>query len=115
MPEYTVLSVLAVLGVLAAERWWWRTGLLRTGQFWCAMALVFFFQTLVDGWLTKLSAPIVSYHPAQITGLRFPFDVPVEDYGFGFAMVCLSLIRWVRHTRDDLAAQPDRPAPEGDS
>lgn len=116
MREYTVLSVLSVLAVLAAERWWWRTGLLRTAQFWWAMGIVVFFQTLVDGWLTKLSAPIVIYNPAQLSGLRIPFDVPVEDYGFGFSMVVLTLVVWVRLTRP--AASPQNSTtlvPEEDS
>ncbi|MFZ1285452.1 MAG: lycopene cyclase domain-containing protein [Candidatus Phosphoribacter sp.] len=107
VPEYTVLAVASVLGVLLAERFWWRTGLLRTAQFWVAMGIVFFFQTLVDGWLTKLRAPIVIYNPAHLTGIRVPFDIPVEDYAFGFSMVSLTLVAWVR-----LGRRHESPAPE---
>ena len=96
MPEYTVLAVLSVLVVLAAERWWLRTGLLRTRQYWLSMAIVAFFMVLVDGWLTKLSAPIVLYDEAQTTGLRVPWDIPVEDFAFGFSMVTLTMLLWVR-------------------
>jgi lycopene cyclase domain-containing protein len=60
------------------------------------MGIVFFFQSWVDGWLTKLSAPIVVYHPAQHTGIRFPWDIPIEDFGFGFAMVTLTIVCWIR-------------------
>ena len=99
MPEYTLLTVVAVLGVIAVEVWWLRTGIFRTAQYWLAMALVFFFQIWVDGWLTKLSDPIVIYSPNELLGVRFPFDIPIEDFGFGFAMVTLTLLTWHRLTR----------------
>lgn len=60
------------------------------------MLIVFSFQILVDGWLTKLSAPIVLYHPDQMLGLRFPWDIPVEDFFFGFSMVTMTMILWIR-------------------
>ena len=115
MPEYTVLTVVAVLGVLAAERFWWRSGVLRTRQFWIAMAIVGFFQCLVDGWLTKLSAPIVIYNPQHHSGIRFPVDIPIEDFGFGFAMVTMTIVAWQRLGRDDEAgaAGRDRQGPVG--
>ena len=96
MPEYTALAIVSVLLVLAAERWWLRTGLLRTAQYWTAMAIVLFFMVLVDGWLTKLSDPIVLYDEQQTSGLRVPWDIPVEDFAFGFSMVTLTLLLWVR-------------------
>jgi lycopene cyclase domain-containing protein len=96
VPEYTLLTVAAVAGVVLAEVAWLRTGLFRTRQYWLAMAIVGFFQVLVDGWLTKLSAPIVLYHPDQHLGLRIPWDIPVEDFGFGWAMVTMTLLTWVR-------------------
>ncbi len=110
MPEYTVLAVLSVLGTLAVERFWLHTGILRTAQYWVAMAIVAAFQVLVDGWLTKLSAPIVIYDPDQMTGLRFPWDIPVEDYLFGYSMVTLTILLWVRlGRRHDEEVAGDRP------
>jgi hypothetical protein len=29
-------------------------------------------------------------------GIRVPWDIPIEDYGFGFAMVTLTLLVWRR-------------------
>ncbi len=95
MPEYTVLAVLAVVATILLERWS-GTRVFATAQFWCSMAIVFAFQVLVDGWLTKLSAPIVLYAPAQHLGVRWPWDVPIEDYLFGFAMVAGVIILWER-------------------
>ena len=99
MPEFTVLAVLSVVAVVAAEMAWFRTGLFRRTQFWIAYAIIVFFECLVDGWLTKLSAPIVLYRPAAISGARWPWDIPVEDFGFAFAMITLTLALWVRVLR----------------
>ena len=96
MPGYTLLTVVAVAGVVAYELGRARTGLFRQGSFWLAMAIVWGFQILVDGWLTKLSAPIVIYDEDQIIGLRVPWDIPVEDYLFGFSMITLTVMLWLR-------------------
>ena len=109
MPEYTVLAVLFVIGTVLAEVFWLRTGIFRRAQYWIAMVIVYCFHVLVDGWLTKLSAPIVIYDEGQITGVRVPWDIPVEDYLFGFAMITLTLILWVRlGQRTDAADGTDR-------
>ena len=49
MPEYTLLTVLAGIAVVVAEVALFRTGIFRTPQYWLAMAIVFFFQVIVDG------------------------------------------------------------------
>lgn len=95
MPEYTLLTLLAVPAVVAVELLWLRTGVFRQLQYWLAMAIVMFFQVLVDGWLTKLSDPIVVYNREHHAGIRFPWDIPVEDFGFGWAMVTLVIVVWV--------------------
>jgi lycopene cyclase domain-containing protein len=109
MPEYTVLAVLSVLGTLAVELFWLRTGVFRTAQYWISMAIVYTFHVLVDGWLTKLSAPIVIYDGEMITGVRVPWDIPVEDYLFGFSMITLTILVWL-HLGDR-----DEPAGVGDT
>ncbi len=96
MPEFTVLAVLSVVAVVAAELLWFRTGIFRRSQFWIAYAIILFFECLVDGWLTKLSAPIVVYDPDQFSGIRFPFDIPIEDFPFGFSMIVLTFLVWER-------------------
>jgi lycopene cyclase domain-containing protein len=104
MPEYTALAALSVVVTLAVERFWFRTGLFRQRQFWLAMVIVYAFHVLVDGWLTKLSAPIVIYDEGQVSGIRVPWDIPVEDYLFGFSMIGLTLLLWVRYGRNAGAA-----------
>lgn len=103
MPEYTALAVVSVVGVVLLELLWLRTGLFRQARFWLAMAIVYAFHVLVDGWLTKLSAPIVLYDEDHITGVRIPWDIPVEDYLFGFSMIVLTLLAWLRVGRREEA------------
>lgn len=96
MLRYTVLAVASVVAVVTLEVVWLRTGLLRRASFWITCAICAFFQVLVDGWLTKLSSPIVRYDEAEMTGWRVPFDIPVEDYLFGFTLLTLTLLLWER-------------------
>ncbi len=76
-----------------------RTGLFRRPAYWMSMVIVVGFQIPVDGWLTKLSAPIVIYDDSHTSGIRFPFDIPVEDFLFGFALVTAVLLLWERQRR----------------
>ena len=96
MPEYTVLTAFAVVAVVVAELVYFKSGIFTTAQYWWSIVIIFAFQVLVDGWLTKLSAPIVIYDPKELLGLRTPWDIPVEDFGFGFAMVTLAILLWRR-------------------
>ena len=73
-----------------------RTGLFRRPAYWLSMLIVIAFQILVDGWLTKLSAPVVVYDNRQTSGIRFPLDIPIEDFFFGFALVTAVLLLWER-------------------
>ena len=101
MREYTLLAVASVLGTVAVEVFWLRTGVFRKSQYWISMGIVYLFHVLVDGWLTKLSAPIVIYDSGEIIGLRVPWDIPVEDYLFGFSMITLTLLVWLGIGDDD--------------
>ena len=94
MREYTVAAILGVVGVVALELVWLRTGLLTTRAYWIAMAICYGFMLAVNGWLTKLTAPIVLYDAHEITGLRVPWDIPAEDYLFGFALLTLTMLTW---------------------
>jgi lycopene cyclase domain-containing protein len=98
---YTLPAVVAVAVVCALEFWVLRTGLFRRPAYWISMVIVLGFQIPVDGWLTKLSAPIVLYDDRHTSGIRFPFDIPVEDFLFGFALVTAVLLLWERRRRRD--------------
>ncbi|MCW2519481.1 MAG: lycopene cyclase [Mycobacterium sp.] len=103
---YTLPAVIAVMAVSAWEFGVLRTGLLRRPAYWISMLIVIGFQILVDGWLTKLSAPIVVYEERHTSGIRFPWDIPVEDFLFGWAMVTAVLLLWERlRLRDEREKQ----------
>lgn len=93
---YTLPAIVSVALVCMLELLVLRTGLFRRPAYWISMAIVLGFQILMDGWLTKLSAPIVIYNEDHTSGLRFPWDIPVEDFLFGWALVTAVLLLWVK-------------------
>jgi lycopene cyclase domain-containing protein len=109
--SYIFSAVLGVVGVVVLDLAVFRTRLVLRKAFWTAYAIVLFFQLSVNGLLTGL--PIVRYDSSRITGLRIVY-APVEDLLFGFAMVTLTLVLWVRAGRAassrHRAAPPARPA-----
>ncbi len=99
MREYTLAAAAGVALAVVLEAAVLRTGMFGDRRYWTALAIVACFQLLVNGVLT--CPPIVAYDPGQILGPRIAC-APVEDLGFGFAMVTatLSLWRWTgRHPR----------------
>ena len=98
--EYTLAAVAATVAVVVYELRFARTGIFANPVYWVTMAISAFFMVLVDGWLTKLSAPIVVYDAAAKTPWRFPWDIPVEDFLFAFALLTLVLVNWVRAGND---------------
>lgn len=96
MGEYTRLTLAAIAGVVALELLFWRTGIWRTARFWLAMGIGLGFQIPVDGWLTRAGAQIVSYRDSVICGIRWPWNIPIEDFGFGFALLSFSILSWAK-------------------
>ena len=96
MREYTVAAVAGMVAAVALELAVLRTGMFRDRRYWLAIAVVLLFQLPVNGVLTCL--PIVSYDPARILGPRLAC-APVEDLGFGFAMVTVTIALWRRAGR----------------
>jgi lycopene cyclase domain-containing protein len=107
MGLYTACALAAVGLVVGLELLVWRTGLFRRRTYWVTMAIVVFFQVLVDGWLTHR---IVVYNPTQFSGVRFPLRIPIEDFAYGFALVTWTLARWVRAGEGRSGWRPGRPA-----
>lgn len=94
IPEYPLLCGIAIVVLLIAEFTWVKSGVFRRPAYWLAMAICLSFQILVDGWLTKLSNPIVIYNPDEMLGIRAPWDIPVEDFAFGFVMLTVAIMVW---------------------
>ena len=91
--EYTLASAGGVVLAVLLELLVLRTGLFRDRRYWVALVIVACFQLLVNGVLT--CPPIVSYDPAEILGPRIAC-APIEDLGFGFAMVTTTIALWRR-------------------
>jgi lycopene cyclase domain-containing protein len=101
IPVYTAAAAAGVVLTVLLELLVLRTGLFRDPRYWVALAVVAAFQLLVNGVLT--CPPIVSYNPTVILGPRIAC-APIEDLGFGFAMVTTTIALW-RHAAPD----PDSP------
>lgn len=101
MPVYPLLSILATVAVVVAELRWFRSGLFRQPAYWVSLAIVYVFMVPVDGWLTKLSAPIVIYRDGDTSGLRPVWDILAEEFLYAFALLTLVILVWDRAGRSD--------------
>lgn len=89
---YTELVLLAIAFTIINDLFILRTRLLTRKVFWTSYAIIIFFQLITNGWLTYNE--IVTYSEDFITGARIVF-APVEDLGFGFALVTNVMALWV--------------------
>ena len=94
MPVYPALALLAAAAVVVLELAVLRTGIFRLPAYWVAMGVCLAFMIPVDGWLTKLSAPIVIYRDADTSGLRPVWDILAEEYAYAFALLTLVIAMW---------------------
>lgn len=110
--SYTALAVLAVVAALVTDLAVLRTGLVRRRAFWVSYAIIVVFQLITNGVLTGVR--VVRYNPAAILGSAHPqllghgrvAFAPVEDLGFGFALVLATLAGWVYWGRRGLQRTP---------
>lgn len=96
MPIYPLLSLVAAAVVIVLELTVVRSGLFRQAAYWISLAIIVVFMVLVDGWLTKLSAPIVIYRPSDTSGIRPVWDILLEEYAYAFAMLTAVMLAWDR-------------------
>ena len=94
MPIYPALAIVAATAVVALELAVLRTGIFRDVAYWIALAICIGFMIPVDGWLTKLSAPIVLYRDSDTTGIRPVWDILAEEYLYAFALLTLVMLTW---------------------
>lgn len=113
---YTQLSLTAIVLAVIADLWIVRGRILTQKVFWASYAIVVFFQLLSNGAFTGLG--IVKYADSAILGSTSPevgpppmfgdgriAFAPVEDLGFGFALVVLSVSLWVAFERKGVDAE----------
>ena len=94
MPVYPALSLAAAAAVILVECRVLRTGIFREPAYWAAMLISSVFMVPVDGWLTKLSAPIVIYRDRDVSGWRPIWDILAEEYVYAFALLTLVIALW---------------------
>ena len=108
MPIYPTLALTAAVAVVLAERLLFRSGIFRQPAYWISMAIVFAFMVPVDGWLTKLSAPIVVYRESDTSGVRPVWDILAEEFAYAFALLTLVILVWDRARGLDADQDPER-------
>lgn len=103
---YTAIGFTAVVIVVIADLFIFRTRLVTRKIFWVSYAIIVFFQFITNGMFTGFQ--IVKYDGNAIIGSTSPEGsappfigdgriafAPVEDLLFGFSLVLLSLVLWV--------------------
>jgi lycopene cyclase domain-containing protein len=90
MKEYTILAIVSV-GITILLDMKTGMGILKKGQFYIYLVIIYGFKFLVNGYLTGKG--IVMYNSRFFLGLRIG-PIPVEDFLFGFSMVTMSIIFW---------------------
>ncbi|MEY4105625.1 MAG: lycopene cyclase domain-containing protein [Candidatus Nanopelagicaceae bacterium] len=89
---YTALTIAAIALTVLIDLRILKTRLLTRKVFWTSYAIILFFQLITNWWLT--SNHIVSYSEDFILGARIA-AAPIEDLGFGFALVTNVMALWV--------------------
>ena len=103
---YSHIVVLGLVSVCIFDLFIVRTRLLIKKIFWVSYAIMAFFQIVTNGVLTGFQ--IVHYSGNAILGSQVPdnqtppmfgsgrfFFAPIEDLGFGFSLIVLTLAMWV--------------------
>ena len=103
MPLYPALAVLAAVAVVMLELLVLRTGIFTKVVYWITMAISMAFMIPVDGWLTKLSAPIVVYRDGDVSGIRPIWSILLEEYAYAFALLTIVIALWERAGRSEEA------------
>jgi lycopene cyclase domain-containing protein len=104
--SYTLSAGFGVLGAIVLDLAVLRTRLVRRAVFWTTYPIVLVFQLIFNGVLTGRG--VVVYRADAIAGPRL-FWAPLEDLGFGFALVLSSLALWVWWGRHGVGRSPAEP------
>jgi lycopene cyclase domain-containing protein len=97
-PWYSAATLVSVIAMIV----WLRRSedrqhiVSRYDMFW-TLVICLSFMVGVNGFLTKLNDPVVSY--AGNLGPRIFFDIPIEDFFYGSVLLIWTLIRYERKTR----------------
>lgn len=114
---YTMLAALGLVASIIIDLTVLRTQLVRRRVFWMSYAIIVFFQLITNAMFT--GPGIVRYDGEAILGGDSPTSgpppfigdgrlafAPIEDLGFGFALVLLTLSCWIALGRAGVQRQP---------
>ncbi len=107
---YAVCACGAVGAAVALDRRVLRTGLLARRAYWASYAVMLAGQLATNGLLAGRG--IVRYDEGRLLGPRVAC-APVEDLGFGFALVTATMSCWVWAGRRAGPTSPARTRPAG--
>ena len=93
---YTLFTAFALALAVVIDLYITRSKLILRRGLWVAYAIIFPFQLITNGWLTIRN--IVQYDKSQIIGIHL-CGAPIEDLGFGFALILLVLTIWWSEAR----------------
>lgn len=99
MPIYPSLALVAAVAVVALELLVLRTGVFTKAAYWITITISLAFMIPVDGWLTKLTDPIVIYRDGDVSGVRPIWDILIEEYAYAFALLTIVIVLWERAGR----------------
>jgi lycopene cyclase domain-containing protein len=92
LPEYTILTFLALFLAVILDVWIFKTKLFFQKKFWIFLLVVAFLQTIVDNWLNGrwwLDSYIVGpYGDAYYLGIKI-WNTPIENYFYGFGLITM--------------------------
>ncbi len=94
MAAYPTITAVAIALAVGFDLGVTRSRVVTRRVFWVSLAIMFFFQVFIDGWLTRANGTIVNYDNDETLGIRVFFNTPIEDFGFGFALILSTLSLW---------------------
>jgi lycopene cyclase domain-containing protein len=103
-PYYFVATLCALtLLILAFFRSEKLKSLVTSQAYFYTIFICMFFMVFVNGALTILDDPVVTYK-ANL-GPRLFFDIPIEDFIYGTVLLTWILLRWIKYTRNEIEAK----------
>ncbi len=96
--EYTALMLLALAIAVAADRLLKTRVLHRSGTLWYFL-LATLMMLIINGYLT--ARPVVLYQKQFQLGIRL-FTIPLEDFGYGYALLLLTIVFYEKFRRSSL-------------
>ncbi len=94
MPEYTVLTVFAVVSVVVAELIFFKTGIFGTAQYWLSIAIIPVVIIFSIWDIVGILRDHWSYSAQFTTGVKLIFGMPIEELVFFLVVPICGLLTY---------------------